>query len=89
MKVSMLSTVDNPYDPFDDWDDWYRFDEGEKNNLVHQFFGFGCCELIDKESFAVSEMPFTIANDENERAIDEILKIYGDLGIFKKVSKEI
>ncbi len=88
MIVSMLTTVDNPFDPFEQFDEWFAFDE-EKNNLVHNYLGCSCCELLDKKSFSCSEFPPIAALEENERAIDEIVNVYSMFHIFKKVQKEI
>ncbi len=88
MKVAMITTSDNPFDPFDEFDEWLAFDE-EKNNLCHQYFGCSSCQMLDKKSFASSNMFPAYANDENERAIDEICDAYSMFGIFKKVTREI
>lgn len=89
MKVSMITTVDNPYDPFNQFDEWFAFDDGNKGNLVHQYFGCNSCQILDRFSFSSSEISPAISEDENERAIDEICEAYKMFGIFKKVSKNI
>ena len=88
MIASMLTTVDNKFDPFEEFDKWFAFDE-EKNNLVHNYLGCSCCELLDRKSFASSNFPPPLAEEENERAIDEILQLYAPFHIFKKVQKEV
>lgn len=89
MKVSMITTVDNPFDPFDQFDEWFAFDDGNKANLVHQYFNCNSCQMLDRFSFDSSEISPAISEDENERAIDEICKVFGMFGIFKKVSREV
>lgn len=76
MKVSMLTTLDNPFNPFTDFDDWYAFDV---NNGYHS-----CAYLarISKTSDELSEADEAIAI---ESAIDEIVKL-NITGIYTKVS---
>lgn len=89
MKVSMITTIDNPFDPFENFDEWFAFDNNDKQNLVHQYFGCNTCQLLDRFSFAHPQMSPAFAEDENERAIDDICDRFDMFGIFKKVSKEI
>lgn len=89
MIVSMLTTIDNKFDPFDDFDNWYSYDDGEKQNLVHQYFGCNSCQLLDRFSKTSSEMAPIFAEEENERAIDEICDKFEMFGIFKKVQKKV
>lgn len=88
MLVSMITTTDNPWDPFDNWEEWLAFDE-QKSNLTHQYFNCSCCEFLDRHSFESSNMPPAYAQDENERAIDDICNKYWMFHIFKKVQKEV
>lgn len=79
MKVSMLTTIDNPFDPFEDFELWMRFDN------ANDYF---CCNYlarIAKTSNAFSEKQNA---EEIERAIDEIIET-NPVKIYKKVSKEI
>lgn len=89
MKVSMLTTFDNPFDPFTQFDEWFAFDDGNKQNLVHQYFNCNSCQMLDRYSFDSSEVSPAISEDENERAIDEICNAFYMFHVFKKVSKEI
>lgn len=78
MKVSMLTTLDNPFDPFKQFEDWFAFDESK---------GYHTCSYvarIAKTSDELSEEDEALAI---EAAIDEIVK-ENVLGIYKKVSIE-
>lgn len=59
-----LTTVDNPFNPFEDFTSWFLFDCEKGYNT--------CCYLakIAKTSDSLSENE---NDEENERAIDEIL----------------
>lgn len=76
--VTMLTTVDNPFDPFTQWDEWYRWDEDKGYHTC------GYLARIAKTSHELSEY------DEEQAivtAIDEILEL-NVLGIYRKVEKE-
>lgn len=78
-KLSMLSTIDNPYDPFTQYDEWFAYDEQHEHHspsLLARVVGMSN-ELSDADqSFAI------------ELAIDEIVK-HNVSGVHIKVSKEI
>lgn len=79
MKVSMLTTTDNPFDPFTQFDEWFVFDESK---------GYHSCSYlarIAKVSDALSELD---SSKSIEAAIDEIVAM-NITGNYKKVSKEI
>lgn len=72
-----LTTIDNPFDPFTQFDDWFLFDT-EK--------GYNSCSRLDRITRVTDEMSEVEVNEENERAIDEIIK-YDFMNLYKKVAK--
>lgn len=76
MNMSMLTTIDNPFNPFTQFDEWYAFDEDK---------GYHTCAYlarITKASDELSEPDEALATED---AIDEIIK-YNPLGIYRKVT---
>ena len=64
MRVTMVTTTDNPYDPFTQFDQWYAFDTIQ---------GYNTCSYlarIAKTSPELSPMDQAIAVEE---AVDEIV----------------
>lgn len=78
-KVSMLTTVDNPYDPFEDFARWFVFDS-EK--------GYNTCGLLAIVSGTSRSFIDEVNNDLNEEAIDSIIE-NDFLNIYKKITKEV
>lgn len=78
-KVTMLTTIDNPFDPFEDFASWYVFDSKQ---------GYNSCGLLSN----VAETSDVYSDDENrfiiESAIDEIIEV-DPLKIYKKITKEV
>ena len=78
-KVTMLTTIDNPFDPFEDFASWYVFDSKQ---------GYNSCGLLSN----VAETSDAYSDDENrfiiESAIDEIIEL-DPLKIYKKITKEV
>lgn len=73
-----LTTFDNPYDPFEQFIPWFLFDE-EKGYHSTSYLGRiarTSPELSDEEN-----------NEEEERAIDEIIK-YDFCNIYRKVREK-
>ena len=78
MRVTMVTTTDNPYDPFTQFDQWYAFDTIQ---------GYNTCSYlarIAKTSPELSPMDQAIAVEE---AVDEIVDI-NLLGIYKKLVRD-
>ena len=73
-----LTTVDNPYDPFDNFDQWIMYDNDK---------GYNSCSYLSRIARVTDDMSDEEVNQENSRAIDEILK-YDFMNIYKKVSRE-
>ena len=78
MTVSMLTTLDNPFNPFIQFDEWYAFDEAMGYHTSSYL------ARIAKTSDELSDDDEAIAIDN---AIDEILK-HNVLGIYTKVSMD-
>lgn len=78
-KECKLTTIDNPYNPFDQFDDWLRFDKDNNYN---------CCERLARIVKISDDFTQKEIDEENERAIDEIIK-YDFLNIYTKAVREI
>lgn len=79
MKVTLLTTTDNPFDPFDQWDEWYRWDAD------HGYHTPGLLARIAPTSNEISE---SSQMETLTQAIDEIV-ILNVSGMHKKVTREI
>ena len=77
-KEHMLTTFDNPYDPFEQFTLWRLFDL-EK--------GYNTCERLARIAQLSDDMSQREEDEENERAIDEIIE-HDFLNIYKKVGKD-
>lgn len=60
MKVSMLTTIDNPYDPFDDFDNWFLFDITK---------GYNTCGILARIALTSDQLSI----EENNRAVDDAI----------------
>lgn len=78
MVMSMLTTIDNPFDPFDEFDEWNAFDVDQGYNTTDLL------ARIVKTSEELSEADYNLAI---ENAIDEIVK-YNASGKHRKVTRE-
>ena len=74
----MLTTIDNPFDPFEQFTSWFLFDV-EK--------GYYSCSRLARIANLSDELSEKEVDEENERAIDEIIK-YDFMNIYKKVKRE-
>lgn len=72
-----LTTFDNPYNPFEQFTEWFLFDV-EK--------GYNTCSYLARIAQFSDDMTQKEIDEENERAIDEILK-YDFMNIYKKVRR--
>lgn len=77
-NVCMLSTVDNPFDPFEQFNDWLNFDTSK---------GYYSSNVLARITQIEDDFTQNEIDEENERAIDEIIK-YDPLGIFVKITKQ-
>ena len=75
----MLTTIDNPFDPFEQFDSWFLFDV-EK--------GYYSCSKLARIAKLSDEMTQKEADEETERAIDEIIK-HDFMNVYKKVKKNL
>lgn len=78
MAMSMLSTIDNPYNPFTEFDKWYNYDTIK---------GYNCCSYLSKIARTADSLPESFNQAEIERAIDEIVEININ-GMYCKVMAE-
>lgn len=75
--MSMLTTIDNPYDPFEDFDNWNEYDT-EK--------GYFTCAYLARIARCSDELSEADEDLAIETAIDEIVKL-NPLGIYRKAIK--
>lgn len=75
-NACMLTTIDNPYNPFEQFESWFLFDV-EK--------GYDSCSRLARIAHFSDDMTQKEIDEENERAIDEIIK-YDFMNVYKKVT---
>ena len=73
-----ITTIDNPFDPFTQFTSWLLFDV-EK--------GYNTCNYLGRIAHFTDDMSQKEIDEENERAIDEIV-MQNPLGIYKKVVRQ-
>lgn len=78
-KVTMLTTVDNPFDPFEQFNSWFMFDCEKGYN------SYGKLMRLAEISEDMSSVEYDKAI---ENAIDRLIEI-DFLDIFKKITKEV
>lgn len=72
----MLTTFDNPYNPFTQFDEWFNFDETK---------GYNTCSYLARIAKTSDSLPESMNIEEITRAMDEIVKLNGEL--YKKVER--
>lgn len=72
--MTMLTTVDNPFNPLTDWDSWLEFDMEKGHNT---------CSYLARVVNTSMELSDADYEKEVEQAIDEIIDIRPDL--YKKI----
>ena len=72
---ALITTTDNPYNPSTDFQRWYLYDV---NN------GYNTCAYLGRIVKDSEELSDEEKEEENERAIDEIIK-YDFMNIYKKI----
>lgn len=75
--VSMLTTIDNPYNPYTQYDAWLSYDEQA---------GYYTNEYLARIANTNPTMTDKEVDEAIESAIDEIIKI-DPLGIYVKMAK--
>lgn len=78
MKVTMLTTIDNPFDPFEQFTSWFLFDV-EK--------GYNSCGRLMRIANVSEDMSTKEYNEAVDLAIDKIISL-DFLGIYQKMTKE-
>ena len=78
MASCMLTTFDNPFNPFDDFEQWLLFDTAK---------GYNTCSYLGRIAQFSSDMTEKEYEEENERAIDEIIR-YDFLNIYRKITQK-
>ena len=74
--VTMLTTIDNPFNPFENFESWFAFDL-EK--------GYNTCSYLDRVVLSSEELSEKDQEFRILEAIDEIVE-YNFLGIYRKVT---
>ena len=72
----MLTTIDNPFNPFEQFTSWFLFD------IEH---GYNTCSRLARIAKFSDDFTQKEIDEENERAIDEIIE-NDFLNIYKKVT---
>ena len=79
MKISALTTKDNPYSYFNEPDDWEAYE---------RYTGYRATSMIGRFAKTSDDLSVEDNQSEIDRAIDEIIK-YDPQHIFIKETKEI
>ncbi|HZK01003.1 MAG TPA: hypothetical protein VFC79_13380 [Tissierellaceae bacterium] len=76
MRKVRITTIDNPYDPQEEFNQWFTYDVTN---------GYNTCAYLSRISKTSDQLSDVENEEENERAIDEILK-YDFQNIYMKVT---
>ena len=76
IEVSMLTTVDNPFDPFEDYDNWYRYD------VDH---GYDTCSYLARSVYDAPLLSDVERIQTVNQTIDDIVRLNAT-GYWKKVT---
>ena len=76
MRKVRITTIDNPYDPQEEFNQWFTYDVTN---------GYNTCAYLSRISKTSDQLSDVENEEENERAIDEILK-YDFQHIYVKVA---
>lgn len=79
MKLTMLSTIDNPHSPFDNFEAWHSYDVAAGHHTT---------EFLGRMLKVSHELTETDYNAVVEQTIDEIVE-ENISGMFVKVTKEV
>lgn len=79
MKISRLSTVDNPHNYFKEPDEWEAWENAT---------GMRATRMVGRFAYTSDNLSVEENEAEMERAIDEILK-YDPTGVFIKVTSTL
>lgn len=79
MEVSMITTIDNPFDPFDQFDEWYAFDIQK---------GYNTCDYLARLAYTSPELSALDQSIAVESAIDRIVSL-NLFGLYKKVKRKV
>ena len=74
--LSMLTTIDNPYDPFTQFNEWYAYDEDR---------GYHSCAFLARIVITSDELSDADQEDAINSAIDEIVA-ENVLGLYRNVT---
>jgi len=76
IEVSMLTTVDNPFNPFEDYDNWYRYDTDH---------GYDTCSYLARSVYDGTMLSDVERIQTVNQTIDDIVRLNAT-GYWKKVT---
>lgn len=78
MSLSMLTTIDNPFNPFEQFDEWYAYDVAK---------GHHTCAYLARIVRTSDELSQADEEVAIENAIDEILELNIN-GLYKRIKED-